>query len=437
VSVGNLAAMEQLPRHLVVRPVLDRWWLRPATTWCRTEAYAGWTNRRQHSGTMHPSSPPPLLLLSAAASAAAGIVHAAAAGSHAELTTLATLFGIVAVLQIGWAALAVTRRGAAVVLAGAALQVGALGAWVASRTVGISFVDGLADRQDIAFQDGLVVTLELLAVGAGLASLTSLRLGRLTSRFVPAMAAVMVAAAVPAMATPHDHASHDDHGTELAHDDAHSQDPEHGHDVDDGHPHDDAVDHHDARVVEADPDVPYPASFVSWLDQAPTPDARARAEQLLLDTTEAMKAYPDEAAVQAAGFISIGDGVTGWEHYIHVDRILDPAVLDPAGIESIVLRVAPDGTKEVASAMYLMPFGTTMADVPDIAGDLTTWHDHQNLCWDGATVVGTTDATGACARGEFRPTQPMLHVWVTEHECGPFAGIEGSHGSGCGHADHE
>jgi hypothetical protein len=29
----------------------------------------------------------------------------------------------------------------------------------------------------------------------------------------------------------------------------------------------------------------------------------------------------------------------------------------------------------------------------------------------------------------------MLHVWVTEHECGPFAGIEGSHGSSCG--DHE
>jgi hypothetical protein len=27
----------------------------------------------------------------------------------------------------------------------------------------------------------------------------------------------------------------------------------------------------------------------------------------------------------------------------------------------------------------------------------------------------------------------MLHVWITEHPCGPFAGIEGSHGDGCAH----
>ena len=99
-----------------------------------------------------------------------------------------------------------------------------------------------------------------------------------------------------------------------------------------------------------------------------------------------------------------------------------------------MLKVHPDGTKEVASAMYLLPFGATMDDVPDVAGDLTQWHDHQNLCWEGVRVVGTTDASGSCLRGEFRPTQPMLHVWMIEHECGLFAGIEGSHGSGCDHA---
>jgi hypothetical protein len=74
-----------------------------------------------------------------------------------------------------------------------------------------------------------------------------------------------------------------------------------------------------------------------------------------------------------------------------------------------------------------------MDDVPDIAGELTTWHDHQNLCWEGVRVVGTTDATGSCQRGVFRPTPPMLHVWIAEHPCGPFAGIEGSHGDGCAH----
>jgi len=75
-----------------------------------------------------------------------------------------------------------------------------------------------------------------------------------------------------------------------------------------------------------------------------------------------------------------------------------------------------------------------MADVPDIAGPLTTWHDHQNLCWneDGSLAGILVDGTCRPA-GTFRPTPPMLHVWVVEHPCGPFAGIDGSHGSGCEH----
>ena len=79
--------------------------------------------------------------------------------------------------------------------------------------------------------------------------------------------------------------------------------------------------------------------------------------------------------------------------------------------------------------MYILGFGKTMDDVPDIAGDLTKWHDHQNLCWEGVRVVGTTDATGKCERGAFPAPPPMLHVWMPEHPCGPFAGIEGVTGS--------
>jgi hypothetical protein len=37
--------------------------------------------------------------------------------------------------------------------------------------------------------------------------------------------------------------------------------------------------------------------------------------------------------------------------------------------------------------------------------------------------------------GELRATSPMLHVWLEDHECGPFAGIEG-HGEGCAAHDH-
>lgn len=385
-----------------------------------------------------PSSHQPAVVLAAAASIAAGLVHAAASGSHAELATLSTLFAVTALAQIAWGAAALVRPTRPVVVAGIGIHLVALGAWLASRTVGISSIEGLESGQAIAFQDGMAAGLQVLAVlGAGLA-LTSATLPRIFQAAVPTVVAALAFATVPAMAQPHDHSSHD-HDTDVATGEVAAAGEDHAH-GDDGH---EAAhgDHHgtDADAAEepevAAPtteDLGYPASF---LDQAETPEARERAETLIRETTEAMEAFPDEAAIQAAGFVSIGDGATGYEHYIHVGRIIDPRVLDPDDIESIVLTVDPDGTKEVASAMYLLPFGATVADVPDVAGELTTWHDHQNLCWDGARVVGITDANGSCPRGEFRPTQPMLHVWMTEHPCGPFAGIEGSHGSGCAH-DH-
>ncbi len=372
-----------------------------------------------------------LLHLAAAASAIAGLVHAAAAGSHSALPTLATLFGLTAVAQVAWAAIAVQRGGRKVAAVGAVIQAGAIGTWLVARTVGISFVDGLDGEQTLGLQDGLAVGLEVVALAA--AGLVVLRpaVGAIARPVLPVLAAVMLVAAVPAMTTQHDHSGgdHGDADGELVaagdgHGDGHTD-----HDADQPAAGDD-------EIVAAAADVPYPAEFVSFLDTAATPEQRTRAEELLVETTEAMKAFPDEAALQAAGYISIGDGATGWEHYINVGLIADPAYLDPSGIESIVLKVNPDGTKEVASAMYLLPFGFTMDDAPDIAGELTPWHDHQNLCWEGAQVVGTTDATGACTRGEFRPTQPMIHVWMIPHECGPFAGIEGSHGSGCSHGDH-
>jgi hypothetical protein len=395
-----------------------------------------------------PSTSHPAAVVAASASAAAGLVHAAAAGSHAELTTLSRLFGVVAVLQIGWAAAMLLRRSRPVVLAGVVVNLGALAAWGITRSAGVSAVKGLEVAQGVGFADGLAAAAASVAALAGALSLSTAAVPRLARVATPAIVGVLALATVPAMATPHDHGSQDhgsqDHAEVASGDhphDAHEADPGHEHDpdheADPGHDHDEA--HHDddpAGTEPTDADLGYPAGFVSFLDRAPTPEQRERAERLIVETTEAMAAFPDEAAVQAAGFVSIGDGATGWEHYIHVDRIIDPAVLDPEGIESIVLKVHPDGTKEVASAMYLLPFGATMDDAPDIAGDLTVWHDHQNLCWDGVRVVGTTDATGSCVRGTFRPTQPMLHVWVIDHPCGPFAGIEGSHGEGCEHHAH-
>jgi hypothetical protein len=87
--------------------------------------------------------------------------------------------------------------------------------------------------------------------------------------------------------------------------------------------------------------------------------------------------------------------------------------------------------------MYLLEPGATMDDVPDVAGDLTVWHDHQNLCWDeaGQRLAGVV-VDGRCRPGgEQRATTPMLHVWLDDQECGPFTGIEG-HGEGCAAHEH-
>lgn len=403
---------------------------------------------------MH-ATPSPFLTLAAVATGAAGLIHAAASGSHAALDTLPQLFALAAVAQVVWAVVALRFSNVAVVAAGLLINGAAVATLLLSRSVGISFVDALDDGtglSSIGLQDGSVLALELTALLAVTAHVFAGGRLRLPSVAVPAIVLASALVAVPAMAQPHDHSSHapddaavaagdtaslDDHGghDDAAHE-AHGEDASHDDHGDEGH-----EDHHAGEKATdtstpIDPNLPYPADFVSWLDTAPTPAQRDAAEQLIIDTTEAMKAYPDEASLQAAGFVSIGDGATGWEHYINVERIMDPRSLDPADIESVVLKVNPDGTKQVASAMYLLPFGMTMADAPDVAGDLTMWHDHQNLCWDGIRVVGTTDATGSCISGEFRPTQPMMHVWVIPHECGPFAGIEGSHGSGCGDHGH-
>jgi hypothetical protein len=81
------------------------------------------------------------------------------------------------------------------------------------------------------------------------------------------------------------------------------------------------------------------------------------------------------------------------------------------------------------SGMYILSLGKTMADVPYIAGSLTTWHDHDNLCFSGTQLVDIAD-NGVCEQGSLVNTPPMLHVWVEANPCGPFAAID-EHGDVC------
>ena len=355
------------------------------------------------------------VVLAAAASAAAGLVHAAAAGAHTDHDALAVAFGVTAMLQLAWAAL-LWQRGAtrAAVVPGVLLQLAAIGTWAASRTMGIGWFPGLERAETIGFQDTTVVVLELLAVVAGIGALLVPAIASITAtKASAALGAVLMAAALPAMVSPHPHTEGD-----AAHG--------HGELAAGAHLTDTAEDEGEGGGL---PEVP-----------GVTVEQRNRAAKLIAETEKSLVRFPTVAAAEAAGYRSIGDAITGFEHFVNASYLANATVVDAQEPESLVFKVEPDGGRSLASAMYILPPGKTMADVPDIAGAMTQWHDHQNLCWDasGTRLAGIL-VNGRCTPGgTFRATPPMLHVWVVPNECGPFAGIEGSaHTGSClhGHSD--
>lgn len=359
--------------------------------------------------------------LAAVASGAAALVHAGAAGSHNGERALAVAFALTAAAQVGVASLVAAGRQRWQLGLLAAVNAGALCVWLYTRVDGISFVPGLEEAQDVGLADASAASFELLAAVAGGAAAARRRLVQRApgARALVAMAVAGLLGAVPAMAAPHDHGEAAGHVATL----------------DD---HETGAGEHAATGVGAHTGEGSAAETVlgvSLPDVEGVTDAqRVAAATLVRDTRLAVAHFTDVAAAEAAGYRSIGDAITGFEHFVHPAYFADTTVLDPAHVESLVFQVGADGAKRLASAMYILAPGAGMGDVPDVAGRLTVWHDHQNLCWDqsGLRLAGIVVAGRCRPGGTFRPTPPMLHVWVTEHECGPFAGIEaGGHGGGC------
>lgn len=355
-----------------------------------------------------------LLGVATMASAAAGLIHVAAAADHDGDQALLLLFVATAIAQIGWAALALVRGSRRVTLTGAALNGVFVAAWVASRTVSLPIVDALESRQPVGVQDLTAAATGAVAVAAALVAGLGHRM-RLAP--LPLLGTTVTGVAVLSLlvaGVTADHSHDGDHGQDLLA----GVVADHSHD-------DEAPQRGTGEELASGP-------ILSVADPRVTAEQRAAAERLIVATRAEMARFTDQASVEAAGYVSIGDGFTGHEHFVHWGYLRDDAILDPDRIESIVFEVHTDSTKEIASAMYILRPGQTMADVPEVAGELTSWHDHQDLCWDGHRVAGRL-IDGTCQPGGVHlPTPPMLHVWMVEHPCGPFAGIDG-HGGGCGH----
>ena len=358
---------------------------------------------------------------------AAGI-HFAVMSDHFNLTWYhGSFFAATAWLQLAWAVAIVVKPSRRLLVAGIIGNLVVAEIWLVSRTIGIPFGPESGVAEAASFSDVLCTILEVGIVAGSAALLKPRFLDRpvRNAAALPGVAGVGVLVAAlatlsltPAFASGHSHgaAGHSHGATDGAAAAA-------------GHTHTHGTGAASAQPSAAVPPHPFDPALPIDLSGVPgvSPQQQARAENLLAATVMRLPQWSDPAYDTAHGFFSIGDGVTGVEHYVNAGFMGDDTILDPDKPESLVFdtRVSP---KRLVAAMYMATPGTTLASVPDIGGPLTQWHIHNNLCFNAqGRVAGLTKADGSCAGNlQKGPLTPMIHVWIDKaHPCGQFAALEG------------
>jgi hypothetical protein len=413
------------------------------------------------------------LAIASIASAAGGVLHATAAGIHAEHADLSRVFVVLAVAQMGAAVVGFVRPGRAAAASLAIVNAVALAGWIATRLTGVSWIDGLETSERPQAADTIAAVFAAAALVIALVALTARRVA-VSGRAVTTVAVIAGVLVVPGLsnATSRDHASHEGSTADVAggHDHDHADDAVaagSGGDgaVDgaaaagiadgdvDGHDHDDSTEPTAAPAGTAsadgdgngdgdgapswprpwDPAAPIDFSGVSGATAA----QQARAEQLVRDTLRDLPAFADVGTIGALGYRSIGDAASGFEHFVNYELLMDDKSLDPTAPESLVFRV--DGEQRtLVSAMFIAT--STPIDDPelvDFGGPLMQWHVHDDLCWgldengQPKVVAVLTSSGDRCPPGTINAggDNPMVHVWITPHACGPFAALDG-HGAG-------
>lgn len=366
------------------------------------------------------------LLLLAGLGAAA--IHFGFAPMHLQESGLhGAFFLTIAWLQVIFALVVMFRPSKAVYVAGAALNAGIIGVWLVSRTAGIS-----GAIEPWGFADAVASGLELVMVLGSIAALAHLLPQRShrtnTSAVTFGASAVAVAALVSASMVPslsgHGAKGHSHGGSEAASNETaaptHTSDTTHSHDTTGSMAGMAGMEH--AVAVPYDPNKPIDLGGTAGV----TLKQQAEAENIVSATLLGLPQWSDPNVALAAGFRSIGDGVTGTEHFVNAAFMNDDTILDPNKPESLVWDVK-DGKRTLAAAMYMVKPGTPLAEVPKMGGKLMQWHIHDNLCYNAeGHVAGLTDAQGNCAPGLVKPQNtPMIHVWIRSNKCGPFAALEG------------
>ena len=412
------------------------------------------------------------------ASIGAGVIHGAAIGMHADHLTLSRIFLVLTVAQVSWGVLAMTRASGIVVFTGLVMNGAAVVGWLLTKTVGIGFVSGLETVENPQPADtscALLAGISILAVGwawlqrdkpvSAIAPLNALyacggitifalwgitgnthghdashdQLALTPSELIITDDGVIVSANAVSAASQESVLRESD--AALATPDANQSSPTSRAPVStisrsnttttSIHPHtvtrDQALAAASGWPRPFDPSKPVDFTGIGGV----TAEQAARATTLIQSAIRDLAKYSDVSAASADGYFSIGDGSTGFEHYIKYSLMNDGRVLDTSAPESLVYSTG-DGSKTLVSAMFFANPGTLITDATlnEYAGGLMQWHVHTNLCWANIggmpKVVGVTNAAGKCTFGAPQSGgAPMVHVWITPHQCGPFAALEG------------
>lgn len=410
----------------------------------------------------------------------AGVIHGAAVGLHADHPSLVRVFLVLTLLQVGWGVLALERNDRRLALLGTLINGAAVVGWIVTRTNGITFIDGLGTAEAPQMADTLCAVLGALAAFSAWAGTVPTE-ARVRRTVAPVLSALVLTTAGLATIRVHDHA----HGPEQAAESAFFVD-DNGAIVSKvpttgapsgglpgatgttvlGKVKKAVSDEVPSTTVAPKPRVPaltttVPAPQTTEHSHTTTPAAQlaaasgwprafdpaqginisgiggvtaeqeSRARTLITNTMRDLQTYADYRSAVSAGYSSIGDGSSGYEHYVKTSLVNDGKFLDSTAPESIVYRVS-NGTKTVVSAMYIAPTFTPITDsiLTDYAGPLMQWHVHNNLCFgqnaQGSTVIVAIAVNGVCSKGVLQTNgSPMVHVWVVAHPCGPFAAVEG------------
>ena len=380
----------------------------------------------------------PGIVIAGLASIAAGAIHGGAIGLHAEHPQLARIFIVVTLAQLAWGLSVLLRPHQWLLPLGVVINGAAVGGWIITRIAGISWIDGLEVRESVQLADSLCAVLGIVAATVASAALL------VGERELPQVRLALPSFAILLLTLPamwngashlHSEGAHSEGG--VAHADDHSA-AEAGH-------HDPATTPIEQVVTEIpttgeptfaawprpyDPALPLDISNVANVSA----EQESRAKALIELTQRVLPAWADYQTAIAGGWKSIGDGSTGFEHFIKRELIQDDKFLDPTAPEALVYKV--EGTKRtLVSVMFIAKVGVTVDDpsLTDFAGGLIQWHSHDNLCWrnnaQGVPVIaGLTDDAGNCPPGSVRGggDNAMVHVWITPHLCGPFAALEGA-----------